>query len=130
MIDEAQKQQDATIDHLLELMHRFGSSYRVGQGYPSRAAGTDQYRASRQHDGDNGAADSDADHETGAAVSRIVDAMTDPHRTCLRIEARNICQGVKVWTSARLPLCPIERSIIRMEARNALWRSILSAGLV
>lgn len=130
MIDEAQQQLDASIDHYLDLMHRYSSSYHLGQGYPCRAAGTEQYRPSRQYDGENGALDSEADHQTGAAVSSIVDAMTDPHRTCLRIEARNIVTGVKAWTSARLPLCPIERSIIRQEARNRLWRELMARGLV
>jgi hypothetical protein len=129
MIDEAQQQLDASIDHFLALMHKYSSAYHVGRGYPARAAGTEQYIASRQYDGDNGASDGDADHATGAAVSAIVDRITDPHRTCLRIEGRNLVTGVKVWTSARLPLCPVERSIIRLEARNRLWQQLTAQGL-
>lgn len=129
MIGEEQQQLDASLDHFLALMHRASSSYHLGQGYPSRAAGTDQYRSSRQYDGENGAMDGEADHAIGVAVSRLVDSMADPHRTCLRIEARNIQTGIKAWTSARLPLCPVERSIIRTEARNRLWRLLISSGI-
>lgn len=128
MIHEEQ-QLEASLDHFLALMHRYSSSFHLGQGYPSRAAGTEQYRPSRQYDSENGAMDGEADHAIGAAVSRIVDAMADPHRTSLRIEARNIVTGVKAWGSARLPLCPIERSVIRVEARNRLWRALIADGI-
>lgn len=130
MIDEAQKQMDAILDRYLVLMHEYSSAYHVGRGYPSRAPGTEGYRASKQYDYDNGAMDDEADHVTGAAVAAIVDNMADPHRTWLRMEGRNLKTGVKVWTSARLPLCPVERSVIRQEARNMLWVKLRATELV
>jgi hypothetical protein len=129
MICDEQQQLEASLDHFLMLMHRYGSADQVGRGYPSRAAGTEQYRPSRQYDNENGAMDGDVDHTIAASVCRIVDAMTDPHRTSLRIEARNLVTGVKAWSSARLPLCPVERSIVRTEARNRLWRALIAAGI-
>lgn len=130
MIDEAQKQMDAVLDRYLVLMHEYTSTYRVGRGYPSQAAGTEGYRVSRQYDYDNGAIDDDADDIVGAAVTRIVENMQDPHRNYLYNEARSLKTGAKVWTSARLPICPVERSLIRMEARNMLWRKMQAAGIV
>jgi hypothetical protein len=127
---QAEQILDATLDSLLRLMHEYASAERVGQGYPSNAPGCSLYRASRQYDHDNGASDSDRDAELGAAVSAVVDQMADPHRTCLRIEGRNISTGVRVWISARLPLCPVERSVIRQEARNQLARRLQAAGLM
>lgn len=130
MIDEAQRHIDATIDAYLVLMHEYSSAYHVGRGYPSRAPGTEGYRPSKQYDDVNGAMDDEADHVTGAAVAAIVDNMADPHRTWLRMEGRNLKTGVKVWTSARLPLCPVERSVIRQEARNMLWVKLRATELV
>jgi len=129
-MDQAEQILDATLDSLLRLMHEYASAERVGQGYPSNAAGCSYYRPSRQHDDTNGASDSDRDAELGAAVSAVVDQMQDPHRTCLRIEGRNIATGVRAWVSARLPLCPVERSVIRQEARNQLARRLQAAGLM
>lgn len=129
MICDAQQQQDASIDHFLELMHKFSANHGYGRGYPSRAAGTEHYRPSCQYDGENGANDTDQDRRIGAQVCAIVDAMQDPARSALRIEARNLVTGVKVWASARLPMCPVERSIIREEARAKLWRSLIAAGV-
>lgn len=129
-MDQAEKILDATLDNLLRLMHESAAGDRVGQGYPSNAPGCSLYRASRQYDYDNGASDSERDTELGVAVSAVVGQMADPHRTCLQIEGRNLSTGVRVWISARLPLCPVERSVIRQEARNQLARRLQAEGLM
>jgi len=129
-MDQAEQILDATLDSLLRLMHEYASAERVGQGYPSNAAGCSYYRPSRQHDDTNGASDSDRDAELGAAVNAIVEQMQDPHRTYLRMDAKSIVTGLRVWYSARLPLCPVERSVIRQEARNQLARRLQAAGLM
>jgi len=129
-MDQSEKILDATLDSLLKLMHEYAAGDRFGQGYPSNAPGCSLYRASRQYDHDNGASDSDRDMELGAAVSAIVDQMMDPHRTSLRIEGRNLSTGVMSWHSAILPLCPVELSVIRQEARNQLAKRLQSVGLM
>lgn len=121
---------DASLDALLILMHEASSHDSVAAGYPASAAGMKLYRPSKQHDGDNGAADSDADASLGHAVEAQVDQMLDPHRTAIRINARNLATGVHVWGSARLPLDPVERAIMLMEARNQIMRRLQAAGLL
>lgn len=129
-MDQAEQILDATLDSLLRLMHEYASAERVGQGYPSNAPGCSLYRASRQYDHDNGASDSDRDAELGAAINAIVDQIADPHRTYLRMDAKAIVTGIKAWYSARIPMCPVERSVIRQEARNQLARRLQAAGLM
>lgn len=121
---------DASLDALLILMHEASSHERVVAGYPSEAAGMKLYRPSRQYDHDNGAADCDADASLGHAVEAQVDQMAEPHRTAIRVNARNLATGHHVWSSARLPLCPVERSILIMEARNQIMRRLQTEGLL
>lgn len=130
MIVDVEKQLDASLDAHLMLWHSWARGEHVGQGYPSEAAGMKMYRPSRQYDYENGAIDGDVDSTIAAAIEAAVEEMRDPHRTCLRIEARNLATGVRVWVSARLPMCPVERSVIRMEARNQLLRKLQSLGLL
>lgn len=121
---------EASLDGLLLIWHEWASSERVGQGYPSEAPGCKLYRVSRQYDYDNGAADHDADASIGAAVDALVQQMIDPHRTAITFNARNLKTGVTVWRSPRLPACPVELSIVIMEARNQITRKLQSAGLL
>lgn len=121
---------DASLDALLVLMHHASSHERVVAGYPSEAAGMKLYRASRQYDHDNGAADGDADACLGHAVEIQVEKMHEPHRTAIRINARNLATGHHVWGSARLPLDPVERAVILLEARNHIMRKLQTEGLL
>lgn len=130
MIVDVEKQLDASLDAHLILWHSWAHNERMGQGYPSEAAGMKMYRTSRQYDYENGAIDGDVDSTIAAAVEAAVSEISDPHRTSLCIEARNLATGVRVWVSARLPMCPVERSVIRMEARNQLLRKLQARGLL
>ena len=129
-MDHATLTIEASLDGLLIIWHEWASTERVGQGYPSEAPGCKLYRVSRQYDYDNGAADSDADATLGAAIDAIVQQMQDPHRTAITFNARNLKTGLTVWRSPRLPLCPVERSIVIMEARNQITRKLQSVGLL
>lgn len=129
-MDHAVTAIDASLDYLLILMHNATDRDSVAAGYPSHAAGMALYRPSKQHDSENGAADSDADATLGQAVDFHVSEMADPHRTAIRVNARNLATGVHVWGSARLPLDPVERAILLMEARNQIMRRLQTAGLL
>lgn len=131
MIDEAAQTLEASLDALLQLMHMADNADSFVQGYPKEAAGMKMYKTPNRYGSDGFTFDDEATAlKAGETVSAIVSDMKDPHRTCLRIEARNLKTGVKVWTSARLPLCPVERSIIRQEARNQLARKLQAVGLL
>lgn len=131
MIDEAAQALEASLDALLMLMHMAENADAFVDGYPKSAAGMKMYKTPNRYGSDGFTFDDDAQAlRGGETVSAIVCQMADPHRTALRIEARNLKTGVSVWTSARLPLCPVERSIIRQEARNMLARKLQAVGLL
>ena len=114
------------IDHLLKSWHMWSSVERHGQGYPGTAAGCAMYRASRQHDMENGAIDHATDMLQAQAVDGVIRKMPDPHRSALHFEARNLCSS-RVWMSARIDLSEAER-VVR-EARQMFWARIVSEGV-
>ena len=131
MIDEAAQTLEASLDALLILMHMAENADSYVQGYPKEAAGMKMYKTPNRYGSDGFTFDDDAQAlKAGETVSAIVMEMADPHRTCLRFEARNLKTGVSVWLSPRLPLDPVERSVIRQEARNMLARKLQSVGLL
>ena len=120
---------DATLDELLKSWHRWQSSYRLRTGYPSTAAGCEQYRPSRQYDDQNGALDQDADAEMARTVDAETNKMADPYRTAIHVEAKNLCT-FRVWKSARLTDDPVRLRVITVEARGMLWKRLLDAGVI
>lgn len=130
MIDEQTKTIEASLDALLIMWHTHASMEGVGWGYPSRAPASHQYRCSRQYDDQNGSLDSDVDMQIAKAVGHQVDKMTEPHRTAIHINARNLKVGVSVWQSPRLPADQIERAHVVAAARNMLARRLMTEGLL
>jgi hypothetical protein len=55
---------------------------------------------------------------------------TRPYRSAIYTIAKNLHAGRNVWSSARLPVDPMERAIIYMEARNMLTRRLIAAGVM
>lgn len=53
-----------------------------------------------------------------------------PYLTALQFQARNLYTGKQVWTSPRLPLDPMERGVLLMEARNILLKGLARAGIM
>lgn len=130
MIDEQTKTIEASLDALLIMWHTFASQEGVGWGYPSRAPASHQYRCSRQYDDQNGSLDGDVDKQIAKAVGHQVDKMTEPHRTAIHINARNLKTGVSVWQSPRLPSDQLERAHVVAAARNMLARRLMTEGLL
>lgn len=64
------------------------------------------------------------------AVDFQVSEMKDPHRTAIYFNARNCATGRSVWLSPRLPVDPLERGVIVLEARNELMRRLMAAGVL
>lgn len=130
MIDEATQTTEASLDALLVIWHRYSSGYRFGRAYPGTAAGCEQYRPSRQYDSENGAMDSDADASLAGAVDCLVQKMVDPYRNAISINARNLSNGLSVWSSPRLPFDPVERSRIIHQARQQMTKLMQAEGLL
>ena len=114
------------VSHWLKLWHHRQSSDRVGQGYPSTAAGCGMYRASKQYDDSNGAMDLAADIAEADAVDSVIRKMTPTHQALLALEARNLC-STRVWSSARISAQDVK--LIMQEARQLLWDGMRNAGL-
>lgn len=85
-------------------------------GYPAECPSTAGYKASRQYDSENGAAEQDERGSMAKAVGGIVNAMPEPYRTALYCLARNRATGVSAWSSARLPADKDERAEVVSEA--------------
>jgi hypothetical protein len=88
---------------LLILWHRYESQWLPVEGYPSECPSTRGYQASRQYDGDNGAADAEEYGRLARHIGSIVRQIEDPHRTALCILAANRSSGAAVWRSVILP---------------------------
>ncbi len=53
-----------------------------------------------------------------------------PYRSAIYAIARNLHVGANVWSSPRLPVDPLERGIVVMEARNMLTKRLIQAGVL
>lgn len=125
MIDDT----DALLNDLLARWHLWCTSKPPAIGYPSEAAGCRLYRASRQHDSENGALDTDSEAETLAIVDFCIEQVDQPYRTALMFNARNLATGLSVWTSPRLPIADVERAAMVVEARGMLLILLRQGGV-
>ena len=73
------------------------------EGYPRECPSTAGYRASRQYDSDNGSSDADNLSRLVHHIGGVIEQMEDPHRTAIKLFARNRATGASVWRSPRLP---------------------------
>ena len=62
----------------------------------------------------------DEDKSQWEYMDGVIMSMCDVYRTALQIQARNLCTGRSVWTSARLPADAAMRARVLGEARTAL----------
>lgn len=88
-----------------------------------------QSRASRQYDDENGSLDAHIESVEMEAVDAVMDAIPQPWRTALSVQARNLYTGASVWVSPRLPACQRERAVLLMEARNKFHLAMLRANI-
>lgn len=118
------------LDDLLSRWHSWQKVATASRGYSARAAGFEQYRPSRQHDDTNGALDTDLDVMRSAQVDFEVSQMKDPHRAAIYIDARNLCTGLNVWNSPRLPADRAEREEVIREARRMICKRLVDSGVI
>lgn len=115
------------IDHLLAEWHHWCKAEKIAIGYPGTAAGCAQYRASRQHDDQNGALDQDADNAMSQAVDGAIREMPDPWKSALHTEAKNLTSS-RVWTNPRIPAEMI--ALVTAQAKSLLWWELANLNLV
>lgn len=97
---------EARLIDLLVLWWRYESSWSPVRGYPKACPSTPGYRASRQHDGENGAAETDARGKDAARIGAIINAMEPLYRAALYDLAKSRSIGAAVY---RHPLMPTDR---------------------
>lgn len=121
---------DHLLNDLLVKWHRYSAGYSFGKGYPTSDATCRQSRTSKQYDYDNGAMDASVDQSIMEAFDAAIDQVEQPWRTALSLQARNLHTGNAVWVSPRLPVDPMERGVLLMEARNKLLKALAKAGVL
>ena len=72
----------------------------------------------------------DEDKSQWEHMDAVIMGLCDVYRSALQIQARNLCTGRSVWTSARLPTDPSMRAHLLAEARNALTIKLRIDGIL
>lgn len=120
---------DSILDSLLTDWHCWCSNFRHVAQSGSCAMFTD-VKSSRQWQDADDVLDSAKHNSTMKAIDFHVNEMEPSHRTAIQIKARNLYTGVSVWTSARLPTDPEQRTVILMTAKNLLMARLSEAGVM
>lgn len=112
---------DEILNDLLSRWHWWATHFLYGQGFYN--AQPYAHMAPPLH-GDTWDApevrDQHAENAELAEVDAAINELPQPHRTAVWINARNLCTGAAVWSSARLPADPIERAQLVVDARALL----------
>lgn len=118
------------INDLLARWHAWSAGHVYASGFASVNAACRMARVSRQYDDQNGSLDAQIDVSLMEAVDAVIDAIADPWRSSLSIQARNLCTGVSVWNSPRLPACQRARNELLAQARNKFIERLARVGLL
>ena len=117
------------LSDLLASWHKWAKGWSGVTAHGSCAMFTEMV-TSRQWDSSDDLIDGSLHNSKMQAIDFNVGELPPVQRTAIQIQARNLATGVNVWSSARLPTDLEERTIILMEARNALMRRLYSAGVI
>jgi hypothetical protein len=118
------------INDILARWHAWCAGNLVGTGYPVVNAASRLYRPSRQYDDQNGALDAGVDSVLMAGVNHIIEQITQPYRTALSVQARNLQVKRALWNSPRLPTCELARARLLVESRRMLRDALAKADLL
>lgn len=122
-------EQNTILDDLLSRWHSWNASYEL-TSTPSTSPMFRQAKSSRGWDSASEIIHDEAESATMERVDFVICGMQEPHRSAVYAHARNLCTGKKVWSSPRLPMCPMERSIVVVEAINKLARVLMDEKIV
>ena len=128
-----QDQQRVLAEHVSSLLaqwHAWSSGHALTHGYPTINTTCRGARSSRQYDDANGGLDAHVDHVLMEAVDGVIDAICDPWRSALSVQARNLHTGAKVWNSPRLPSCAVQRAELLMVAREKFVNGLMRRNLL
>lgn len=118
------------VSSLLAQWHAWSAGYAMTNGYPTGNSACRGARSSRQYDDANGGLDAHIDHVVMEAVDAVIDAIQDPWRTALSVQARNLRTGSQVWSSPRLPACVLQRSELLVAARKKFVEGLMRGNLL
>lgn len=117
------------LDGLLADWHQWARGWQHVSGHEASAMFTG-VRSSRQWDAENEVTEASLHSSQMQAVDFCVGELEPLHRTAIGINARNLCTGRSVWTSARLPTDLQERAELLATARNLLLDKLRAAGVM
>jgi hypothetical protein len=119
---------ESLLSDLLQSWHRWAMDYKHVGGINS----SPMFRGSKPNKTreDDDGIDGSLHNSTMETIDGQVMAMEPVHRTVLQLQARNLCTGVSVWSSPRLPDDAEERTVLLIEARNKLMRRLIAVGVV
>jgi hypothetical protein len=89
-----------------------------------------QVVSSKQWDSENEVNDDRLHSAQMKTVEFCVNELQPLHRTAIGLNARNLCTGRQVWSSARLPTDVAQRAVILADARNLLIKRLIVAGIL
>lgn len=117
------------LDALLQDWHRWARGFSpVAEHHTSPVFG---YQVnSRQWDSEDDVLDGHLHNAKMKAVDFHISELQPLYRTAIDIQARNLCTGKSVWTSARLPKDVDKRALIIAEARNQLLQRLMRDGVL
>lgn len=120
--------QAAELDDILVRWHAWADRQVMVRGYASVAAGFSLYRSAGHWDAEPD--DELVERTLMHAVHRAIDAIEQPWRTAVHLQARNLVSGVDVWTSPRLPQDRAQREQLLDEARRMLLAGLQGEGML
>lgn len=106
------------LNDLLVSWHRWATGYQHVGGVNS----SPMFRECRSNSRQWATLDEVADEDKSQweYLDAVIMGFCDVYRTALQLQARNLCTGRSVWSSARLPKDEIMRAHVLADARTAL----------
>jgi hypothetical protein len=121
---------DAILDDLLIRWHSWASPYIPARGFNHRSLVCGDYITSRQYDAENGALDDALEARIMKQLDFEIGELIALYRIALSVQARALSLGWSVFTNPRLPEGKEERAKVIQDARAALLRRVMAAGVM
>ena len=124
-------EQSAQLDHELSCWHAWQKGDKGVRGFNNRALVVGDCRGyGLQYESQLEAQYEKSDNAKYKDIDFQVSEMTEPHRTAIYINARNLSTGRTVFRSPRLPNDPVLIGVLLRFAREMLLQRLKSAGVM
>ena len=124
-----QNDSKAILDDILARWHNYCKGFSVVP-----VCGADPMFRDAKSRGGWDSADDILDSQINSKIMKVVDfevgEMREPHRSAIYMTARNLHTGRAVWNSPRLPVDPMARGVIVVEARQQITKRLMFAGVL